>query len=358
VRILVFGAGAIGSLLGHRLSHAGHEVTLVGRSSYVSAVQAHGLLLEEDGEVSAAHPRVVEAIEDVPTSQRSWDLMVLTVKVYDTEEAARALAPHISQDVPLLIVQNGVGGEEIAQQVLGQTTIISGVITLVVSVLGPGRIRLDATRGGLSLAPTREDQDVKKWGVVLGETGLKTVTCQDYRAQKWTKLLLNILGNAIPAILDISPGEVFADPRLFRVERAAFVEALAVMRALHLHPVRLCGYPLPLLAWAMRSLPVPILRPLLARLIGSGRGEKKPSLQIDLARGRARSEVLYLNGAVVTHAERVGLDAPVNRALLSILMDIAKGNVPWAKFRQQPQELIRAIYGGRDGDHARFADTE
>jgi len=321
-------------------------------------VQARGLLLEENSEVIAVHPWAVETIADLPANQRSWDLILLTVKVFDTQEAAGALAPHIRQDPPLLIVQNGVGGEELVQQTLRQSTIISGVITLVVSVLAPGRIRRDTMRGALSLAPTREDQDVAKWAELFVKAGLKTVTCPDYRAQKWTKLLLNMLANAIPAVLDMSPAEVFANPHLFRVERAAFLEALAVMRALQIRPVRLCGYPIPLLVWAMRILPVSMLRPPLARLVASGRGEKKPSLQIDLARGRQRSEVQYLNGAVATQAERLGLDAPVNKTLLSILMGIAKGRISWDEFRQQPQKLIRAIYGRGGKDRARFADTE
>ncbi len=422
MRILVFGAGAIGSLLGHRLSHAGHEVTLVGRPAYVRAVQAHGLLLEEPSparrgravdpsqerslalhgravhpgqqgdpalhgravypsqqrdpalhgravhpgqqrdpalhgravypsqERSLAlygrtvYPKAVERIADIPARQRTWDLILLTVKAYDTQEAAHALAPYVSPDAPLLIVQNGVGGEELVLQVLNQATIISGVITLVVSVLAPGHVRLDTARGGLSLAPTRENQRVDSWAELFAGAGLKTATCRDYRAQKWSKLLLNILANAIPAILDMPPGAIFAEPSLFDIERAAFREALAVMSALWLKPVSLPGYPVPLLAWAMRTLPAPLLRALLGRLVASGRGEKKPSLQIDLARGRERSEVLYLNGAVVTYAGRVGLDAPVNKVLLSTLLSIATGRLAWDEFEGQPQKLVALIH--------------
>jgi len=358
LHILVFGAGAIGSLLGHLLSRAGSKVTLVGRPPYVRAVHEHGLVLEERGGVSTVHPAAVERVDDLPPSERSWDLVLLTVKVHDTQEAAQALAPHIPEDTPLLIVQNGVGGEELAQQVLRRTSIVSGVITLVVSVLAPGRMRLDTTRGGLCLAPTREAQDVGHWLALFAKAGLNTVSCGSYRAQKWSKLLMNILTNAIPAILDMSPGEVFADPQLFKAERAAFLEALVVMSALEVDPVRLSGYPVPLLAWAMRVLPVPILHPLLTRLIASGRGQKRPSLHIDLARGRRRSEVVYLNGAVVTHAERMGLDAPVNKALLTTLTSIAGGRVPWDEFRRQPQRLVAAIRGdGGEGD-AGFGATK
>jgi 2-dehydropantoate 2-reductase len=270
-------------------------------------------------------------------------LVLLTVKVHDTQEAAQGLAPHVLQDVPLLIVQNGVGGEELAQQILKQVVIISGVLTLSISILAPGRVRLETTRGGLSLAPTREGQDVDTWAELFASAGMKTATYRDYRALKWSKLLLNMQANAIPAILDMTPWEVFAEPALFALERSAFLEALGVMRALHLRPVSFPGYPTSLLVWAMQTLPASLLRPVLRRLFASGRGDKKPSLQIDLARRRQRSEVVYLNGAVVTYAERVGLDVPVNKTLLDTLMAIAAGNVSWDEFRGQPQKLIAAV---------------
>ena len=367
MRILVFGAGAIGSLLGHRLAHAGHEVTLIGRPQYVRAVHERGLILEERSLPShehverpqqergpalygptTVHPVAVEGIEHIPSAQRSWDLVLLTVKAYDTQAAAQALAPYLSSDVPLLIVQNGVGGEELAQEVLKQAAIISGVITLSVSVLAPGHVRLETTRGGLNLAPTREDQDLDDWAQLFATAGMKTATYRNYRALKWSKLLLNIQANAIPAILDMTPGTAFANPSLFALERSAFLEALAVMRTLHLKPIHFPGYPVPLLTWAMETLPPSLLRPLLRRLFASGRGDKPPSLQIDLARGRQRSEALYLNGAVVTYAERLGLDVPVNRVLLDTLMGIAAGSLAWDEFRGQPQRLVAAVQAGKE----------
>ena len=369
MRVLVFGAGAIGSFLGHRLAAAGHDVTLVGRPGYVRAVQQRGLILEESDVRSAhvgtpypfsgvgtpyplfgasapgpaVHPSAVTSVSDLPADHRHWDLVLLTVKVYDTADGARALAPCLAVDTPVLLVQNGVGGEELTRAVLPEAALISGVLTLSVSVLAPGQIRLETSRGGLSLAPTQAGQDVRPWAELLAATGLRTATYRDYRAMKWTKLLLNIQANAIPAILDMAPGDVYAHPTLFAVERAAFLEALAVMRALQLRVVSFPNYPVPLLAWAMQYLPTVLVRPLLTRLVASGRGDKKPSLQMDLAGGRQHSEALYLNGAVVTHAEHLGVDVPVNRVLLDTLLGITAGRVSWAEFRGQPEKLLRGL---------------
>ena len=296
---------------------------------------------------SVVYPEAVESIEHLPADRRSWDLVILTVKVYDTPSAARALEPYVQPQVPLLVVQNGVGGEDLVREVLPDAALFSGVITLSVSVLAPACVRLETTRGGLNLAAATEGQLVEHWAVLFREAGLRTATYPDHRALKWSKLLLNIQANAIPAILDMSPGAVFADPRLFDVERAAFLEALAVMRALGLKPVGFPGYPVPLLVLAMELLPTPVLRLALRRLVASGRGDKPPSLHMDLASGQRQSEVLHLNGAAVTHADRVGVAAPVNRLLVDTLMGIVTGREDWAAFRRQPDSLLARLRESR-----------
>lgn len=65
-----------------------------------------------------------------------------------------------------------------------------------------------------------------------------------------------------------------------------------------------------------------------------------PSLHMDLSRGKGKSEVDYLNGAVVRRAQELGLDAPANRALHTVLMGIVKGEIPWEAYRSQPQRLL------------------
>ncbi len=346
MRVLVFGAGAIGSLLGHRLSHVGHDVTMVGRAVYASAVATHGLTVESPEGRQISHPRAISSLDALADSQ-PWDLVILTVKVFDTQDAVQQLVPFLSSGVPLLLVQNGVGGEEIARQVAPDAEIISGSITLVVSVLGPGHVRMDKKSGGLSLAPTRAGQDIGKWIELLRIAGFQVVSCRDYRAQRWSKLLLNMLGNAVPAILDLSPGDVYRNPRLFAVELDAFREALAVMDAMRIAPVRLPGYPVPLLAWIVRRLPRVLLRPILVRMVGSGRGAKKPSLQIDLQRGRAESEVSYLNGAIVTAGRQLGVPVPVNTAIVDTLLGIAGGQLSWDELRGRPERLL-ALVGNMD----------
>src|SRR5262249_26263310 len=116
----------------------------------------------------------------------------------------------------------------------------------------------------------------------------------DYRALKWSKALLNMLGNATAAILDMPVAQIYADARLVALERRAFLEALAVMERLGAAPINLPRYPVALLAGAMRQLPAPLLSLLLRRRIAGGRGGKLPSLQMALAQGKQRSEGEFL----------------------------------------------------------------
>ena len=308
MRVLIIGAGAIGSLLGHRLAAVGHAVTLVARAPWVEAVRSQGLGLEKDGKVRFESN--LAAVTDVRTlAGDAFDLAVCTTKVYDTAEAVRQAALAVAGGALLLLVQNGVGGEELVAEVLPQAQRLSAVITLAVEVLSPGLIRLTTTRGGIGLAAVSPGAPVDELVVTLHQAGFgRVLSYADYRAMKWSKLLLNILGNALPTILDIPPGELYARRPLFELERAAFREALTVMRGLGLRSVSLPGYPVPLFAWGMNRLPAAVLHPLFRRLIAGGRGGKMPSLHLDLLKGKPKSEVDFLNGAVVA-----GAHAPAGR---------------------------------------------
>ena len=343
MRVLIIGAGAIGSLLGHRLAAVGHAVTLVARAPWVEAVRSQGLGLEKDGKVRFESN--LAAVTDVRTlAGDAFDLAVCTTKVYDTAEAVRQAALAVAGGALLLLVQNGVGGEELVAEVLPQAQRLSAVITLAVEVLSPGLIRLTTTRGGIGLAAVSPGAPVDELVVTLHQAGFgRVLSYADYRAMKWSKLLLNILGNALPTILDIPPGELYARRPLFELERAAFREALTVMRGLGLRSVSLPGYPVPLFAWGMNRLPAAVLHPLFRRLIAGGRGGKMPSLHLDLLKGKPKSEVDFLTGAVVAGARSIGLRAPVNQVLHRTLRALVSGETPWAEFRGRPRKFLALV---------------
>ena len=319
-------------------------MTLVGRDALVKAVRARGLLVVEgDRRAVVSELRAVTAIDDIPPKDDAPDLILITVKAHDTEETAIAVAPLARQGIPVLLLQNGVGGDEIAREALTGCVVLSAVITLAVAVPEPGHVEVTTARGGVGLAGDEVDRDLVPYATLLQEAGFTVRTYSDYRAMKWSKLLLNIIANATPAILDLAPEEVYADRALARLELTAFREAVAVMRGLGLPPVALPGYPVPLMVTVLTGFPTVVLGPLFRRLVGGGRGGKMPSLHMDLARGRHESEVEYLNGAVVRAAHRLGVRVPANEALYSVLSGIVRGEIPWAEYRGQPQALLSQV---------------
>jgi ketopantoate reductase len=119
---------------------------------------------------------------------------------------------------------------------------------------------------------------------------------------KWSKMITNLVSNASSAILDMTPAEIFSNPGLYRMENRQIREALSVMQALNIKPINLPGTPVRLLVFAIQQLPLVISRSILAKAVGGGRGGKMPSFHIDLHAGRKKSEVDFLNGAVVRMA--------------------------------------------------------
>ncbi|MGD9100063.1 MAG: 2-dehydropantoate 2-reductase N-terminal domain-containing protein, partial [Anaerolineae bacterium] len=333
--------------VGGRLALNGHRVTLVGRKPLVDAVAAAGLCLRSpDDEAIVSGLRVVTSVASA-APHGSFDLALFTVKTFDTEAAiAEMLAgeqePNWGKPT-ILSLQNGVRSEEALAEAFGAARVVAGTELNPISVQQPGVIVLEKWRGGVGLAPVVPDASVARWVQVFDHVVLPTYAYADYRAMKWSKLLLNLIGNASAAILDMSTVEVFDDPRLFRLEIEMLRETVRVMRGLGIKPVKLPGYPSPLLAWGVRWAPFFLLRPIMRKMVAGGRGDKPPSLLLELRRGRRRSEVTELNGAVVRAGEQVGQPTPVNRALAETLGRLVEGQIQWDSVRRQPEVLLAVV---------------
>jgi 2-dehydropantoate 2-reductase len=352
MRIVVVGAGAIGSYLGAALAMDGHQVGLLGRAGYVARVRERGVTVAQGGvERVVTGVTAAERIEDLVTGEAAagFDLAIVTVKAFDTAEAARLLQPFVSAGRGrVVLIQNGVGGDEIAAGLLPPSALVTGVTTAVVAVRDMAHYEVRGKGGGLCLAPyVPEGAPVEPLVAMFQRAGVRCRACPDGRAIRWSKLLLNMMANAVPAITGLSPAEVYAEDLLYALEAAAVREALAVMHAAGVRPARLPGYPVDVLAWLLERAPQGLARALLRRMVGGARGGKKPSLQIDLERGRSESEVTYLNGAVAREAARLGLPAPVNGTIAAVLEGLAAGTLEHGAFRHSPQALAeRAAAAG------------
>lgn len=345
-QVLVYGAGAVGSLVAAALAEsrppagAPPRVTVLGRRPHVAAIRTWGLIL--DGAAGRTVCKNVDSVTSLDDLAAPPDIVMLAVKAYQVPEALALLAGVLARpDTSVVVLENGVGSEETVAGVIGGDRTVSGAVTISVEQGRPGSVRRHTRGGGIALAPVGAASPVGCAAALFRTSPLAVRTYPDAAQMKWSKLLLNLLMNATSAILDLPAGAIAGDPRLFTLERAAFHEAVRVVRALGLRPVALPGFPVPLLVRVMAAPPW-LGRAVLRRGLSRGRGDKMPSLWHDLERGRRQNEVAVLNGAVAREGARLGVAVPVNRTLTDVLLSLAEGRAERATFRHKPEVLLDA----------------
>lgn len=342
VRIVVVGAGAIGSLLAWALALTGHDVLVVRRGQTGPATPGSFTVERPNGSqhsasITHAGP---DALAIAAESASPVDLAVVAVKQYDVPSALAILAG--LPGVAVLTVENGIGAEEEASAARPTGRLLAGSITASVARRGDGTIRW-LRIGGLGLAGVRGDAESLGREVLIAAAaaGMAVRWFPDAAAMKWSKLVANLVGNATSALLDMDPAAVYANPGLFAIERAQLREALAVARARGWPIVDLPGAPVRLLALAT-GLPGPLARLALTRTVGGARGGKDPSLRVALGAG-GPTEVDWLNGAVARVGQAAGVSVPVNRLLAELVDEASRQPERRDWFRGRPDRLVDAV---------------
>ncbi len=342
MNILVFGAGAIGSYIGGSLAHSGHKVTFLEQPDAILALRENGLHLQLPGERDIVIPpaslsfagTLPEALQKGP-----FDIAVYALKSFDTAAFITSMRSVGGKMPPVLCLSNGVDNEPALASILGAGKVIPGTVTSSVGRLAVGNIVLERLRG-VGIAGSHPLSE--KLAGEFSSAGLNANLSPHPLAMKWSKLLTNLPANASAAILDLTAAEVFAHPGLFKMEMDMLREALAVMKVLQLKVTPLPGVPVKLLSLGT-LLPGFISRPLLKKAVGGGRGGKRPSFHIDLHSGRGKSEVEWLNGAVVRHGRENHVQVPVNTVLTETLLSLTREEIPLDTFRHQPGMLLQRM---------------
>lgn len=342
MNFLLFGAGAIGAYIGGSLARQNHRVVFLEQPEAARRLRERGLRLQlAPDDVFVLPPTFFTVCSSLAEAlgQSPFDAAIFALKSFDTAAALEQMRPHAASLPPVLCLSNGVDNEPALASLLGQERVIAGVVTSAVGRRAPGDVVLERRRG-IGIATTHPL--ARPLITAFCAAGLNARPYPNAAAMKWSKMLTNLLANATSAILDMTPANIFAHPGLYRLEIAMLREALAVMQALRLPVVNLPRTPVRLLAWAVR-LPESLARPLLRRAVGGGRGGKMPSFHIDLHSGRGRSEVEWLNGAVVRYGEHVGVKTPINRLLTDILLALTRGDLPRDAYAHQPEKLLARL---------------
>jgi 2-dehydropantoate 2-reductase len=231
MRVVVFGAGAVGSVLGARLALAYEEVLLVGRAPHVEAIRSGGLVVEGLSAAPVWLPAV--AALSGPTAA---DRVILTVKTFDLEEAGHALGRGLARPTPVLALQNGLGVEPRLAAALSsagwaepERYVVRGVLSVPATLLGPGRVRL-AGDGEVVLPRAATSGGVEEgFGNLLEKAGLRVRYVDEIAREVWKKLLVNAAVNPVTAEYGVENGRLAEDP--WRGQAVALLEEARAVAA-------------------------------------------------------------------------------------------------------------------------------
>ena len=348
LKILTFGAGAIGTYIGGSLALAGQNVVFVEQAKVAEELRERGLRLDLSLDqrrktkdaflVNSSSFVIASSLEDA-LRYGPFDVAIYALKSFDTAAALEGIQPFADKMPPILCLSNGVDNEPAIAKVLGPDKVIYGTVTSAIGRRAAGDIVLEKLRGlGVAASHPLSDRLV----ATLNEAYLNAQAFADADSMKWSKMLTNLMANPSSAILDMSAAEIYAHKELYAMEIAMLRECLAVMAAQHIEVVDMPGTPVRALAFAT-ELPLWLSKPLLSRAAGSGRGDKMPSFHIDLHSGRGKSEVDFLHGAVVRAGENTGVPTPVNKLLTETLLALTNGEITLEKYAHQPERLLAQL---------------
>ncbi|MBG6214668.1 MAG: 2-dehydropantoate 2-reductase [Cryobacterium sp.] len=315
MRIAVIGAGALGSTFACLLAAQGHDLVVTMRGAALPTVLADGIRLTGGYGDRFARPLAVERLIE------PCDLALICTKAQD---AAAAIAENaaVLDGTPVIVVQNGLDGVTTAQRLLPQSECF-GLITIIAAHYeGPGRVRVTTTAPsylGRGIGPV--DAGTLRWQAVLGAAA-PTLALENFVGAQWTKLVVNML-NALPAITGRSVQEVIGQAGLRLLMTRSMRETVRVglgrgvlfgslqglshrrLRVFALAPI-----------WAGQVLPLS-MRSRMGTVLNQG-----STLQ-SLHRGQ-RTEIDFLNGAVVRAAAAAGVVAPVNALLTELVHEVER----------------------------------
>ncbi len=332
-KVLCFGAGAIGTYVGGSLTIHGHEVHFLDRQTTISKIKDNGLHLRlKDGD-HTIHPEYLWHSLDDFIDKFNFDFAIVAVKSYDTDDLIKGWENFRTFLPPVLCLQNGVENEDKLKLILGDDRVISGTVSTAIGRIDNG-IVLEKLRG---IGIENKNKLTKEIIELFNSSGLEAIGFDNPKAMKWSKLFTNVTTNASSAILGMTPAEIMADSELYRIEIEELRETFRVMKAAKIPIVNLPGTAVIMYALIVNQFPLKFSNFILRNFIIKGRGGKMPSFFIDLQSKRKKSEVDYLNGAVVRLGNKVNVPTPVNKILNDILMKLTVGEIQKDYFSKNPE---------------------
>ncbi len=309
MKITVVGPGALGCLIGGFLAKAGEDVWFLDRRpERANKLETQGIKIEG---ISGEHNIKAKATCE-PKEIKASDLVIICVKSYNTEEATKNAKAIVGDNALVLTLQNGLGNIEAIAEIVGQEKVIGGVTSHGSTSLGDGHIR-HAGKGETIIGrwyqpPMRKG--IKKWQIprrrleevaaVLRKANFETKVSDNIKEIIWSKLIINVGINALTAITRLKNGGLLEYEWTRNIMRQAVLEATKVAKRRRISLIY--------------SDPVKKVES-----VCSSTADNLSSMLQDILKSK-RTEVDYINGAIVSEGENLEISTPVN----SVLRDLVK----------------------------------
>ena len=323
MKLAIYGAGSLGTILGAYISRAGVPVDLINRNkAHVEALQSKGARVVG----TVQFTQQVTACTPAEMSGR-YDIIFLMTKQQNNAETVKMLKDYLADDGVLVTFQNGLPEMHIAR-VLGEERVLGCTVAWGATMQGPGICELtsspDALSFSLGAVSQKRSGHFAKVKELLEHMGTVEVE-ENFIGTRWSKLLINAAFSGMSAVLGCTFGEAAGPKESRRVVQKLIKECIDVCRAggIRIEPVqgkdivKLLDYSNPLKrAFAFMIIPIAIRK----------HAKLKASMLQDIEKGKL-TEVDAINGAVSDYGRMVGCPTPMNDKVVEIIHRIEKGEL-------------------------------
>ncbi len=305
MKISIIGAGAMGSLYGGMLSEAGHDVVLYDvNKEHVNRINSKGLAIHSAAtkEVKIVRP---SASTD-PEAVRNSDIFIIFVKSTITEIVAKQFSEYSDENTIVITLQNGLGNEAIIRRYFPERQVAAGVTSQGATFIGPGEIN-HAGKGPTYLCMAdKNNARLEPFVNALNSAGFETHIEENIEDLIWSKLIINVGINAVTAITGLENGKLLDYPEIKEVMADLVAEGVKTAEKKGVK----FTYPDPLAV---------------VFEVAEKTALNRSSMLQDFDRGNA-TEIDFINNAIVKEAEKLGMEAPVNKTVTGIVKTLEKIN--------------------------------
>ncbi len=298
------GSGGVGGYFGARLAHGGADVTFIARGAHLQAMQANGLAI--DSAYQPIHIPNVKATDD-PSTIEPVDMILFSVKLWDTETAARSLLPIVKPQTGIISFQNGVQKDDTLRRVFGTDAVLGGVAYMATTIGRPGVIAQTGPMQRMIFAEYDGHPTARSNALLAAarQGGINAEISDDIRRAIWEKYVFLVGLSGSTTTLRLPLGPIRDHPKTRQLLLELMRETVAVGRAQGVNLPQ--DYAEQRLAFA-DTLP----------------SDMTSSMHHDLDRGRPL-EVAWLSGGVADMGAALGVPTPANSFVRDALVLHAQG---------------------------------